>query len=230
IHIIADDVSGHGHTGQPQSLLVPPNFSNTLPPPSLTVNKYGIPNEAYFFNGISDVVESSTPVFDPGKEQTQFCFYARFKGNGTGTLISSGTVGNPGTTGFELTAETTDVLFFWSDNFPGAPGTGPARFFALSSGTTPLIACKKNSWVDVAVNYSYPVLTMYINGKKVATANSELSLPGFPSPGHFGSDLLIGTNSVGINHYDNFFDSAIDEVRIYNRPLTDDEIAYLYAH
>lgn len=229
-HGDAADVSGHGHTGNRLSLLVPPDFSNTLPPPSPTANKYGIPDEAFLFNGISDEIESTTPVFDASAAQTQFCFYARYKSNGTGTLISSGTIGNPGTTGFELTVEKDEILFYWSDNFPGAPGTSPGRFFALSTGAAPLAACT-NSWVDIALNFTYPVLTMYINGKQVAAANAQTSpLPGFPQPGHFGSNLRVGCTSNGVNRFSNFFNSAIDEVRIYNRPLTTDEISYLYAH
>jgi concanavalin A-like lectin/glucanase superfamily protein len=229
-HGNTNDESGHGYNGELESLILPPTFSNTIPPPTPVANKYGVANDAYLFNGTTDAIELNTPLFDPTKAQTQFSFYVRYKGNGTGALISSGIVGsaNPGNPGFALFVQSSGVTFYWNDNFPNAPGAikDPRLFSFVSSGSTPLAACK-DTWVDVVVNFSNSLLTMYINGKKVATTNTELS---FFGPAHFASNFHIGYEQETTALSGEFFNSAIDEVILYNRPLTDDEVAYLYAH
>ncbi|HVS94754.1 MAG TPA: LamG domain-containing protein [Mucilaginibacter sp.] len=226
-HGNADDVSGHGHTGQAIAIGVPPDFNTVnLTQPSLVPNKYGIPNEAYKFDGVDNVVLIPSAVYDAKKTQTQFCFYARYKAGGWGALLSNGQLGpfEPDEPGFSLNAEQDgSATFTWNDFFPGAPNATDAGQITATIKGGPLATSCKNSWVDVAVNFSNSVFTMYINGKKVSTATSP-----FPGPGHFDPYLQIGTEN---QRYDvNFFNSAIDEIRVYNRPLTDDEIAYLYAH
>ncbi|HVW15656.1 MAG TPA: LamG domain-containing protein [Mucilaginibacter sp.] len=218
-----NDVSGHGHTAEGYSIGYPaPFFDHLGVPPTLTANKYGIANEAYKFDGLSDEVNSTNSVFDPKQAQTQFSLYVRYKGDGIGGLVCSGTIGNwyPDEPGFSLQSNGNNVEFIWNDYFKDVPATGQLAA-DLKSGTLPSLC--KNSWVDVAVNYSNSILTMYINGKKVSSLT-----PPFPGPAHFSSGLGIGYNQVRYPQY--FFNSAIDEVRVYNRPLTDDEIAYLYAH
>ncbi|MBS1526888.1 MAG: LamG domain-containing protein [Bacteroidetes bacterium] len=220
-HGNANDGSGHHHDGQPLAIGIPPDFSTVTAPPSLVANKYGVANEAYKFDGLDDVIwllDQSPAVFDHTKAQTQFCLYVRYKSDGTGALLSSGPIGNyyPDEPGFSLQAGVNSANFIWNDYFK-ANGQITA---SVNSGV--ITGCK-NSWVDVTVNFSNSVLTMYINGKKVSTVNSP-----FPGPAHFDDGIQIGTETV--RYPQNFFNSAIDEVRIYNRPLTDDEIAYLYAH
>jgi len=77
-------------------------------------------------------------------------------------------------------------------------------------------------WTHVATTYSTATqqIVMYINGDEVASesATRTMSPSGYP--------LRIGAQSDTLANY---FLGTIDEVRIYNRTLTADEISTLYT-
>jgi len=214
-HGNAHDESGHGHDGFVYSYDSDGVYPGAVPA-VLTTNKYGKANEAYLFNGTTD--EILTTVFDPNKVVTQFSLYARYKSTETvqGVLVASG----DGLSGwaFALTVDSpNDFGFGWvytDDSFQRQvnEGVGGSQ-----------IALGKNCWVDVVVNYSNKVLTLYVNGKLVGTRVTNMALPP-----HFAKDLTIASSTF--RYPTGFFNSAIDEVRVYNRPLTTDEISYLLGH
>jgi len=72
-----------------------------------------------------------------------------------------------------------------------------------------------NTWSNIAVTYSGSQLKLYINGKLVSTTNYTGSIATSNLP------LSIGGNQVWSNET---FPGLIDEVRIYNRPLSVEEI------
>jgi hypothetical protein len=214
-HGNAKDESGHGHNGV---------FSGTKTP-TLTKNKYGISNEAYNFNGNSIITVNT--LFNTHAEQTQFSFYVRCKSNTIGTLLSIGdaydsTKGSPffvletsyGILQLPSPGNQNGVSVLWTET----PGNGGAGFDSF------LPSFSENSWMDLVVNYSNSVLTLYVNGKLVGTGTT-----GFPAPARLGSGLLIGAQYAhGSPSF--FYNSAIDEIRVYKRPLSTDEINYLLAH
>jgi len=70
------------------------------------------------------------------------------------------------------------------------------------------------SWHHLAATYNGSALKLYVDGNLVATtkASTALSAGAFP--------LFIGGNPL----WGEFFKGTIDEVRVYNRALTDNEI------
>ena len=218
-HGNANDASGHGHNAYVASYL---EYYNSPPyplPATLTANKYGIANEAYKFNGLTDLIYPIGPVFDPNKVVTQFSFYVRFKSNSQGALIGSGD-GWYVAEGwaFNLTVSQDNSSYFtWSESF----GEANTQISAIVQSAP--VSMGKNCWTDIVVNYSNSILSLYVNGKLAGTTTTA-----FPSPPHFSSDFAIG---FFIYRYPTgFFNSVIDEVRAYNRPLTTAEINYLLAH
>lgn len=75
-----------------------------------------------------------------------------------------------------------------------------------------------NTWQHVAVTYDKQHVKFFINGKYTNGGIETASL------GVNSDDLLIGNSEVT----DRGFDGTIDEVRIYNRALSADEIKHLY--
>jgi hypothetical protein len=69
-------------------------------------------------------------------------------------------------------------------------------------------------WHHLAATYNGSALKLYVDGNLVATtrASTALSSGAFP--------LFIGGNPL----WGEFFKGTIDEVRVYNRALTDGEI------
>ncbi len=75
-------------------------------------------------------------------------------------------------------------------------------------------ALPANTWSHLATTYDGSALRLYVNGSLAGTlpANGSMSTSNGP--------LRIGGNAI----WDEWFDGAIDEVRIYNRALTGAEI------
>jgi hypothetical protein len=81
----------------------------------------------------------------------------------------------------------------------------------------------KNKWVHVTATYDGSNVLMYINGELVSTNDSELARTDMPdltgidfTIGGIYNELLSGTR--------NHFDGAIDEVRVFNAALTEDQV------
>ena len=71
-----------------------------------------------------------------------------------------------------------------------------------------------NAWTHVAVTYDGAALRLFVNGTQVSATDLAGALPASTNP------LRIGGNSV----WGEYFKGLIDEVRIYNRPLSAAEI------
>ena len=84
-------------------------------------------------------------------------------------------------------------------------------------GTT---VAKKNTWYHVAELWDGAFLRLFVNGVQEGTPAS-----GSGNVGVTIKDVAIGSESYGGS---NFFNGLIDEVRVYNRALSADEIQKLY--
>jgi hypothetical protein len=103
--------------------------------------------------------------------------------------------------------------------YASADTNAPALFVVQSAtgspiplrGTSPL---PLSTWSHLAATYDNATLRLYVNG--VVVASRALTGPLLTSTG----DLRIGGNSL----WGEFFQGSIDEVRVYNRALTQTEI------
>jgi hypothetical protein len=75
-----------------------------------------------------------------------------------------------------------------------------------------------NQWNFIAFTYNGSHMRGYLNGALISSSQSTLSL--IPT----GTPLTIGKISDGAE----FFNGIIDEVRIYNKALSEEEIKFLY--
>lgn len=101
-----------------------------------------------------------------------------------------------------------------------------ANYYKLSAGHNndwKLVSSKESiktkEWIFAAVTYEFASyeLKLFLNGKLVSENKSVPPIPECP-------DLYIGSHSKG-----NFFHGFIDDVRIYNRALSDEEINMIYT-
>jgi len=104
--------------------------------------------------------------------------------------------------------------------------TGAAALqFLMGDGATNSFSCgaacyiNSNIWVHIALTYNGSVFRTYVNGINIAndTVSWNISAPTFP--------MRIGD---GLTESNTPFNGSIDEVRIYNRTLSPEEINILY--
>jgi hypothetical protein len=85
-----------------------------------------------------------------------------------------------------------------------------------SHGLTCPTPVEVGKWYHVAATYDGQMMRVYVNGEEAA------SLPRDGSINPSGANPCLGSYAPG--HSGAFFQGVLDEVRIYNRPLTPDEI------
>jgi len=101
-----------------------------------------------------------------------------------------------------------NVLKFW--------GYSASNSMSHTTFATPTLT--KDKWNFVTIVGEEGKTTLYIDGKKIGTQNK-------------GVNPLDGENQevyVGVNYWDPEFPGLADDVKIYNGPITEAEIAYLY--
>jgi hypothetical protein len=121
------------------------------------------------------------------------------------------------------------------------PGTTPWQFqvrpenggtFRLETGATAIVSPSNtlgplvNTWVHVAAAFDGTAARLYLNGQQVASGAFAFY------PGGEDSDMGIGSvtgGGAGYDGYDQVFSGDMDEVCIYNRGLSAEEISLVMA-
>jgi hypothetical protein len=86
------------------------------------------------------------------------------------------------------------------------------NWYNCDGGLLPL-----NTWSHILLTYDGEILTGYINGQYVCQ-----------NTGPSGSLAITGPTVIGGNYGGEFFNGAVDEVKVYNRVLSAEEIRYQY--
>jgi hypothetical protein len=126
-----------------------------------------------------------------------------------------------------LVNDDNSISFFWANSNTGN------TYSTIRSEANKIAA---NKWYHIAVNFSNSVLKLYINGIEVSSTLSYsmqgggfISNTNVNSQINFAQDLnssIIGLTTISGN-LTNYFNGKIDDLRVYNRTLTTNEIAYL---
>jgi gliding motility-associated-like protein len=197
----ANDVSGNGNNG-------------TVNGATLTMDRFGNPNTAYLFNGISNYIEynSNSSLQVSNAYSISLWLNANVFNNGQYgyTLLSKiATSGWYG--GYE-------IMIGESNSIGGVNHTGNINgnfqlpFSGLSSG----------NWYNVIVTFNGNQLKMYIDGVIVNTVNKSGSL-------QIGNDPLRFGRRGGGGIYDQWYNGSLDDISIWNRALSPQEIQQLYT-
>jgi len=91
-------------------------------------------------------------------------------------------------------------------------GRNPAGYHSSGAGTVQL-----NSWSHVLVVWNNSMVNLYVNGilKKTVAVSSQ--------PGNTASSVIVGAENTGRQ-----FNGSIDEVQVFNRSLTPEQIFVIY--
>lgn len=85
---------------------------------------------------------------------------------------------------------------------------------ALSGAKEAGAAINANEWTHVVGTYDGTTVRIYLNGEVKAEMNASVAIPAN------ASSFVIG----GTQESRDWFDGMIDEVKLYNRGLTEDEV------
>ncbi|MCD6013299.1 MAG: LamG protein [Flavipsychrobacter sp.] len=206
------DVTGNLHNGTPHNL-------------TPTTDRFGRPNSAYRFNGINSYV---TAPYQPDLNLTNFtlCAIVKVIGYNAGTCE----VNTVFDRGRELTSGSYSVRFY--DNAYNGCGVldTSKEVFTMIAGTeqpasqtdwqyTPNIV--RNTWYKVVEQWDGTTFKIYVNGVLV---NSVTSASG--SMGTSMDSISMGKSVYNSASYPYYFNGDIDDIKIFNRLLTDSETVH----
>lgn len=201
-----NDASGNNHNGVP--------FNN----PTLTTDKFGNSNSAYLFDGIDDFIQiANHPDFNPATGLSIALLFNPSQ-NGVQTLI--GKIGyNAGiATQFQMAmdfAPYPGVLFGVNPFSNGCAGVPLNAAYVNTGGSI-----STNQWYCVVGTFENGTMKIYLNGLLIQTINSGITVLNQCS----NADIQIGSWWTGDLQN---FKGKIDEVRIYNRALNQQEVSSL---
>ncbi len=201
----ANDDSGNGNHG-------------TVNGATLTADRNGEANSAYSFDGIDNWINiPNNPNFDNLNEITislwiNIVSWCVPNVNGIEFFPMIVQYSSPpqtlyGNFGIQLTKSNSNYFYFNSNNYD--LNQSEPNYWQI------------NQWINLIVTSENNIGKWYLNGKNIETLNgvnfgSSLS----------GLDLMIGRQTSDINSL--FSNGKIDDIAIYNRALTEQEITALY--
>ena len=200
----ANDESGNGYNGT-----LKPSLENG---PTLCEDKIGNPNSAYCFDGVDDYIK----VLTDGFKNQPFSVVAWIKTNskGNGTIVHYRNI---------------NAYYGWG-LWPGLHDEQTCLIFGLGSfntgGTVEAISCNDiydDVWHFTAGTDDGETLRLYIDGNLVSSSDSATAV------WDAIMYLYVGAHDPESSHPDDYwFTGAIEDIRIYNRALSEDEIQELY--
>lgn len=204
----AGDSSGNGNHG-------------TVNGATLTTDRFGNSNKAYDFNGINNsIVVPNSQTLNIIGNQISISYWMNFRNNiadGNYQGISKGgwDVGS----GYEL-------IFRYS--YLGDPNNTGAVCLNSSNGgfNSEGINSYQNTWVNITSTFENGTQNTYYNGILQNTISAGAGIVTFYSN---TNNLYIGTRDPQ-NGYVGFLDGKMDDIRIYNRALSQSEVTYLATH
>ncbi len=181
------------------------NYNGTVNGAILTTDRFGLANKAYLFDGIDDYINLSNLSQSFGNQTPySISIWVANISNKTGDYISR-------------FSSTVNGEYAISNSSTGVNFTRESTLLALNSNTIlPL-----NKWTHLTCTYDGTLSKIYINGVKVAEANSGNSIS------NTITNTLIGAKYIGTTPGD-FVHAKIDEIRIYNLGLTALEVLDIY--
>lgn len=188
-----------------------------------TADRDGNENAAYNFDGNNDYVKvPNAPSLNPLNAITVSAWYKTtpFVGSGNDGLV------NKGFTSHVLPYYQYQLGVGGSNYWNGHSGFGFSialddDYKAIGTGSD---FYELNKWYHVVGTYDGSYLKLYVNGELINSVEASGSMK------DYGSDLFIGRHGNKSEYYNTTFHlpGCIDDVRIYNKALSADEISNLY--
>lgn len=186
------------------------NNNGTVNGATLTQDRFGIPGKAYYFNGTGDFISIPDNPNLFSDELTISWWYKLTEIPGPAAVVIGWVDG-----GHRYQQFFSGGQLSYLNGYNVAQ---PGMYFNPIYGLNDL-----NVWKNVVVTYkklseTTSTTSIYVDGELKQTDNHNLAMDYAPGPDFF----------IGKNHNGNFFKGYLDDFRIYNRVLNDNEILALY--
>jgi hypothetical protein len=199
----ADDATGNGHDG-------------TVMGATLATNRFGQPQSAYAFDGTSSVivVTNSNDLQPLGDFSVSLWAQIPVVPDNTFLMLLAKHGNRANDSGW--------VIDTASQQFPLTFQAAP-----LFNGNSPQVSIPTNAWFQATFTYqiSSQTCNFYINGVLADSRVQNYNTNSDPNPFTVGAESASFTTSG----YDFYFKGMLDDIRIYNRVLSSNEVAQLYA-
>lgn len=169
---------------------------------TLTTDRCGNPNSAYYFNGASYIKVPHTPSLNNHTNELTISFWVYSTGKNMAPVCKSEWQGNP-----------IDYrIYLWD--------YGTFNFICNGQSSNLSYMNIKNQWFQFVFVYDKGLFKLYRDGVRIMQQNAATS-----TNLTYTTDLYIGADPAGLVEY---MSGKIDDIYIYNRALTDNEIICLY--
>ncbi len=189
------------------------NLNGVLSAVTPTLDRFGTPNSAYYFNGTaSNFIElPDNPLIKPTNGVSFSCWVKPSVAIDQYVIFTR----NPATSTFEA-YEMSVTTQFGAPKFRVRKGNGSST--AIADGTTTVVPF---TWYHFAATIDNSSIKIYINGVLENSVNSAIPITYLS-----GKKVYIGgSNEIGYNIP---FNGTIDNFRIYNRVINAAEVNQLF--
>lgn len=217
------DASGNGHDGTLKSGWIGSTAATATDGgtiPQLTADRYGVANKAYNFSNAANIEVPYSASLRP----TSFTISAWIKHSTTsaGNFILSLNRWN----GFKFQLQTNNFLYLTVFTDAGYKDVDS------NPGSIP-----ENVWMHAAVSYTSGTMKFYVNGALVKTDGATGNPTALAVPVNLciGNELpksaynLADASSPMAFYGANFYVGALDDIRFYNKQLSDAEVNSIYV-
>lgn len=180
--------------------------------PTATINRFGITNSAYQFNGSTQYVSTTTSFVNPAVFTVSIWFRATVAG---GKLIGFGSL----QTGFSTSA---DRHIYMANDGKVYFGAKPGGIFRTINSAT---SYADGSWHMATATMSSAGIVLYVDGAQVASDATVTSGENYTGRWRIAYDNIDGWANTPTNRY---FTGDLDDAYIYSRALSAAEVLALY--
>jgi hypothetical protein len=176
----------------------------------LTTDRFGKKNSACLFNGKDSFIKiKDSDYLSPCDNKISVSLWAKSKELRNWFLLYKGS--NTNNREYAIGLSPDSLLSFQINNYG-------SRIECSSTYSADTI--REGKWYHIVGTWDGIAQKIYINGELVNIKYPKISIK------NLDSDLFIGTYGGDINKYD--FKGAIDDVLIFNRVLSEEEVKILY--
>lgn len=180
---------------------------------TLTEDRFGNADHAYYFDGYDDhIVISDTDILSPVNQKLSIAVWVKVYPPYNRFILYKGS--NTYNREYAMGIHADSLSSFQINN----QGGYNLNQFGVHSESK----VEEGKWFHITGTWDGTNCKIYINGIYENMTTPVVTI------GNFNSDLYIGTYGGEINQY--AINAVIDDIRIYNRVLSDSEINYLYSH